>query len=114
MAVDFTLIHDDPAFLEELSDRLRVEGHEVWAINDKNVAIPIARASGALELVISREDGPRPGIWITAIGLSPGYTGPLVKFLVQPVSVADVLAALTAFVAPQLWPVNQDRRRVPR
>ena len=94
------LIHDDPAFSDDLTACLRPKCQEVRVFDDLTITLPVPHVSNALELAIVRPAEAKGGLRIKVIGIPTGepYTGPLIRYLVDPISVADVMDALTAFL----------------
>jgi hypothetical protein len=94
------LIHDDARFSSELADRLRVLGHDVRSFNDLKIAVPGAGSLDVLEIAIVRPTGTRGGLRIKAVGIPTewSYAGPLLKTLVDPITVTDVVDALNVFL----------------
>ena len=88
-------------FSDALKACLDVEGHEVTVFDDLEVTIPVPHVSNALEIAIVRPSGTKGGLRIKVIGIPTGkpYTGPLIKFLVDPLTVSDVMYALNAFLS---------------
>ena len=115
MPARIVLIHDDPAFSADLVACLRVQGHEVRVFNDLTLAVPAPHASDALEIAIVRPPDVKGGLRIKVVGIPTGkpYTGPLIKFLVEPIKVADVMVALNALLSPPVRPTTE-RRGAPR
>jgi hypothetical protein len=109
------LVHDDPAFSNDLAASLRVKGHEVAVSNDLTMPVPAPHASNAFEIAVVRPAEIKSGLRIKVIGIPAGkpYDGPMLKYMVEPISVADVTAALNAFLAPPARPVVE-RRAAPR
>jgi hypothetical protein len=96
------LIHDDASFSNELEDRLTALGHEVRSFNDLTIAVPGVRCSDVLEIAIVRPTDKRGGLRIKPLGIPSGstYAGPVLKFLVDPITVGDVVDALDVFLTP--------------
>ena len=100
MPADIVLIHDDATFSHDLAAQIRLEGHNVRVFDDLTITLPTLRAADVLELAIVRPADVRNGLRIKVVGIPSGapYAGPLIKFLVEPITVADVVNALSAFL----------------
>jgi hypothetical protein len=105
-----TLIHDSQDFSAELAEALREEGYVFY---DLTTAVPPARDPNGLELAIVRSLPGRAGLRVAVIAAPTQYVGPLLKFRVDPISIADVIAALNPFLAPYAATLV-DRRRTRR
>ena len=94
------LIDDDTRFSSELADRLRALGHDVRTFDDPKAAVPAARSPNVLEVAIVRPPGHSGGLRIKAVGIPTEWTygGPLLKTLVDPITVTDVMDALNVFL----------------
>jgi hypothetical protein len=94
------LIHDDARFANELAARLGVLGHEVRSFSDLAIAVPGPRSSDVLEIAIVRPINARRTLRIKAMGIPTegSYARPLLKVLVDPITVPDVVNALGVFL----------------
>jgi hypothetical protein len=111
--VRITLIHDRLDFSAELTEGLRANGYEVRVFHDLTIAVPPPKDPNGLELAIVRPPHGRAGLRIAVIAAPTPYSGPMIKFMVDPMTVADVIAALGSFLAPYAATLV-DRRRTPR
>jgi hypothetical protein len=94
------VIHDDIRFSNELVDRLRLLGHEVRLFNDLAVTVRSSSATDVVEIAIVRPSETRGGLRIKAVGIpaDEACARPLVKFLVDPITVMNVIDALEIFL----------------
>lgn len=111
MMARIVLVHDDLDFADALAACLDAEGHTVQVIYDLAVQTPSARSTDDLEIAIVRSIETRSGLTIKVIGVPDGggYDGPILKHLVDPVTVSDVMDALGAFLHPPARPFGSDR-----
>ena len=99
MATRIIVNHDDPAFVQPLTDLLRAKGCDVVTGIDPVETTRSPRIAGTLEITISQSKRQHPGVRIRVTGLpSHGdYAGMLGNFLGEPITVAGVMAALARF-----------------
>jgi hypothetical protein len=95
----YIVVVEDAEFLEQVTGKLRAEGHEVTAISDPAYDVPPPRASDCLEVTVTRSAANPPGLRMRVTGLPSGepYAGVLGSFLAEPVSVAALVKALGLF-----------------
>jgi len=93
------VIHDDRAFLDDLTAALGDSGYEVEAINDLTFKAGPPQPSDTLEITLTRSTGRYPGVRIRVTGFPAGqpYAGALGQFLSEPIQVSAVLNALNFF-----------------
>jgi hypothetical protein len=93
------VVHNDPAFLLPVVEALRAEGYEVLGFDGPFHTVNPVCPADWLEVTISIAKGTRAGIRIRTTNLPSGqfYEEPLGLFVGNPVTVSDVVNALTRF-----------------
>jgi DNA-binding NtrC family response regulator len=113
MPARIVVVHDEPEFVDQLSDALRLAGHEVAAFADPMAALDALDAAQVVDVLITRvQFAPgkpngislvrmarvkRPGIRVlfTALPEFEGHAAPFGEFMPLPVRVPDVVEAVT-------------------